>query len=88
MRRLWLTFAQTVTVCVAILFVVKTLKPEWLAQLPSTGVGIAEIATVHEAAPGADATRPGSHADAAKKAVPAVVHIFTSQEVKGRAIPS
>ncbi|MBP6638187.1 MAG: trypsin-like peptidase domain-containing protein, partial [Sulfuritalea sp.] len=87
MRRLWLTFAQTVTVCVAILFVVKTLKPEWLAQLPSTGVGIAEIATVHEAAPGVDATRPGSHAEAARKAVPAVVHIFTSQEVKGARHP-
>ena len=87
MRRLWLTFAQTVTVCVAILFVVKTLKPEWLAQLPSTGSGIAEIATVHEAAPGTDANRPGSYAEAAKKAVPAVVHIFTSQEVKGTRHP-
>jgi Do/DeqQ family serine protease len=83
MRRLWLTFAQTVTVCVAILFVVKTLKPEWLAQLPSSGTGLAEIATVHEAVPGADASRPGSFAEAAKTAVPAVVHIFTSQEVKG-----
>jgi serine protease DegQ len=87
MRRLWLTFAQTVTVCVAILFVVKTLKPEWLAHLPSTP-GSAEVATVLEAAPGAEASRPGSFADAAKKAVPAVVHIFTSQEVKGRATPS
>jgi serine protease DegQ len=87
MRRLWLTFAQTVTVCVAILFVVKTLKPEWLAQMPSSGTGIAEIATVHEAVPGADASRPGSFAEAAKKAVPAVVHIFTSQEVKGARHP-
>ena len=30
MHRLWLIFAQTVTVAVAILFVVMTLKPEWL----------------------------------------------------------
>ena len=30
MRRLWLIFAQTVTVAVAILFVTSTLKPEWL----------------------------------------------------------
>ena len=87
MRRLWLTFAQTVTVCVAILFVVKTLKPEWLAQMPSNGTGIAEIATVHEAVPGTDASRPGSFAEAAKKAIPAVVHIFTSQEVKGARHP-
>jgi serine protease DegQ len=83
MRRLWLTFAQTVTVCVAILFVVKTLKPEWLAHLPNTPGSGPEVATVLEAAPGAEASRPGSFADAAKKAVPAVVHIFTSQEVKG-----
>ncbi len=87
MRRLWLTFAQTVTICVAILFVVKTLKPEWLAQLPSSGSGFAEIATVHEALPGTEASRPGSFAEAAKQAVPAVVHIFTSQEVKGARHP-
>jgi Do/DeqQ family serine protease len=82
MRRLWLIFAQAVTVCVAILFVVKTLKPEWMAQWPSGTSGIADIATVIEAAPGGDAQRPGSYAEAAKRAVPAVVHIFTSQEVK------
>ena len=87
MRRLWLTFAQTVTVCVALLFVVKTLKPEWLVQWPASSGSIAEVATVHEAAPGADAVRPGSFAEAAKKAVPAVVHIFTSQEVKGARHP-
>ena len=87
MRRLWLTFAQTVTVCMALLFVVKTLKPEWLAQPPTSTTGIGEIATVREAAPGGDASRPGSFAEAAKKAVPAVVHIFTSQEVKGTRHP-
>ncbi|MCX7168330.1 MAG: Do family serine endopeptidase [Rhodocyclales bacterium] len=83
MRRLWLIFAQTVTICVAVLFVVKTLKPEWLAQMPSTGGGISEVATVLEAPAGSEVHRPGSYADAAKKAVPAVVYIFTSQEVKG-----
>ena len=87
MRRLWLTFAQTVTVCMALLFVVKTLKPEWLAQPPTSTTGMGEIATVREAAPGGDASRPGSFAEAAKKAVPAVVHIFTSQEVKGTCHP-
>ena len=30
MRRLWLLFAQTITVCLAIWFIVVTLKPEWL----------------------------------------------------------
>jgi Do/DeqQ family serine protease len=87
MRRLWLTFAQTVTVCMALLFVVKTLKPEWLAQFPTSTTGAGEITTVREAAPGAEVSRPGSFAEAAKKAVPAVVHIFTSQEVKGTRHP-
>jgi Do/DeqQ family serine protease len=80
MRRLWLTFAQTITVCVAILFSVKTLKPEWLAYWPVTPV-TTPVATVIEAAKGGD-QRPGSYADAAQKAIPAVVYIYTSQEVK------
>ena len=85
MRRLWLIFAQTVTICVAVLFVVKTLKPEWLGHLPSAGssVSVTETATVIEAPAGAESRRHGSYADAAQKAVPAVVHIFTSQEMKG-----
>src|SRR5258708_30968704 len=32
MRNLWLTFAQTATVAVGVLFVVTTLKPEWLGR--------------------------------------------------------
>ncbi len=32
MQRLWLIFAQTVTVLLAALFVVATLKPEWLPR--------------------------------------------------------
>jgi Do/DeqQ family serine protease len=83
MRRLWLIFAQTVTVCVAVLFVVKTLKPEWLSHLPSAGDGVAQVATVIEAPSGNETPHRGSYADAAQKALPAVVHIFTSQEVKG-----
>ena len=32
MRRTWLIFSQAVTVAVAVLFVVATLKPEWLPR--------------------------------------------------------
>ena len=35
MRRAWLLFAQTVTIAIALLFVVATLKPEWLDRAPS-----------------------------------------------------
>ncbi len=79
MRRLWLIFAQTVTLCVAILFVVQTLKPEWLAR----NVAPSSIAGIGEVSPNPVANQAiSSYADAARKAVPAVVHIYTSQAVK------
>ena len=34
MRKAWLLFSQTVTVAVALLFVVATLKPGWLKREP------------------------------------------------------
>jgi Do/DeqQ family serine protease len=83
MRRLWLIFAQTVTFCVAILFVVQTLKPEWLTRRAPEG-----IAEIKEAAPTPNTVKAvGSYADAARKAVPAVVHIYTSQEVRSQRQP-
>ncbi len=79
MKRLWLLFAQSVTVLVAAYFVVATLQPAWLhrsATLSSTSAGIALI----EAPPG-NAAQPamGSFSAAARKASPAVVSINTSK---------
>ena len=34
MHRLWLIFTQTVTVSLAVFFVISTLRPEWLAEPP------------------------------------------------------
>ena len=78
MKRLWLIFAQTVTICTAALFVVQTLKPEWLHRNSGGTV------TVQEAVlSGLGESRPvSSYAEAARKALPAVVHIYTSQEVR------
>jgi len=82
MRRLWLVFAQAVTVSVAVLFVVQTLKPEWLGNHASSSPQVGIVA-LHEAAPEADnARKVVSFNDAAKKALPAVVHIYTTQEVR------
>ena len=43
MRRLWLIFAQAVTISVAVLFVLNTLKPEWLrGATPASVIAILE----------------------------------------------
>ena len=77
MKRLWLLFAQTVTVLVAVWFVLITLKPEWV-QRPSWNTDL----QVFEVAPGANSPTlsAGSLSYAAKKASPAVVSINTSQK--------
>jgi len=77
MKRLWLLFAQTVTVLVAIWFVLITLKPDWV-QRPSWNTDL----QVFEVAPGANSptVSAGSLSYAAKKASPAVVSINTSQK--------
>jgi serine protease DegQ len=74
MKRQWLLFSQTVTVLVAIWFVVTTLKPEWLNPAASNGL------TLIEAVPNVSGTpMPGSLSPAAKLASPAVVSIATTQ---------
>ena len=78
MIRLWLIFAQSVTVLLAVLFVVATLKPAWLDRrhvLPT-------VVPVLEAPP--PAADPGTTAlpsfrNAAQRASPAVVSINTSK---------
>ena len=84
MKRLWLVFAQTVTVLLAAYFVVATLKPQWLnrgvAVPGSTGtISILEA----PAAPIGTAAAPGSLAGAVRQAAPAVVSINTSTTARG-----
>ena len=76
MKRLWLLFAQTVTVLLAALFVVSTLKPDWpVLQLQrSSPLGL-QVAP--SGPPGAAPT--GSFRLAAQKASAAVVSINTSK---------
>lgn len=80
MRRLWLLFAQTVTVALALWFIVATLKPEWLgraggSRLQSTAVQVRE-------ADGAASALQYSYRIASQRAMPAVVNIFTTKEAK------
>ena len=77
MRKLWLVFAQTATVCLAVLFVVSTLRPDLLSWNPR-----GNVVTITESQPETAARRIASFSDAAKKAMPAVVNIFTTKDVK------
>ncbi len=74
MRRLWLLFTQTVTVLVAIWFVLITLKPEWL-QRPSLWNADVQVLQAPASATG---NSVGSLSAAAKKASPSVVSINTA----------
>ena len=78
MRKLWLIFAQTVTVSLAVLFVVSTLKPEWLGK---PGLDTPRIVALQES-PLSSTPPAGSYREAARSALPAVVHIFTSQKIR------
>jgi len=79
MRKLWLIFAQAVTISLAALFVVVTLRPDLVSWSGHNG----GIVTVREAADG-PRERPNfvSLSPSAKKAMPSVVNIFTSKDVK------
>jgi len=73
MRRLWLLFSQTVTILVAVWFVLITLKPEWL-QRPSQWNSTLNVLEAPDTSNGSS----GSLRYAAKKASPSVVSINTS----------
>jgi serine protease DegQ len=86
LRKFWLLFAQACTLVLAALFVVATLRPDLLPRFAGTGnVVMLQQATV-PSAPAPSGAPPGaaSYADAAKLAMPAVVNIYTSKEMRGR----
>jgi serine protease DegQ len=91
MRKTWLIFSQAVTVAVAVLFVVTTLKPDWVHR--GAAVPAPSVVSINSVAPpailpanlpssGLPATNtaaPQSYSGAAKRASPAVVSITASK---------
>jgi serine protease DegQ len=77
LSRLWLLFAQAVTILLAALFIVATLKPEWISNIQMGSM--VESVTLREGAYDSSAMSPGSYHEAVKKSMPAVVNIFTSK---------
>ena len=79
MKRIWLLFAQSVTVLLAALFVVATLKPEWLNRSSVLPTLVPVIESTGSVLPGSSAPAVNSLREAAKAASPAVVSINTSK---------
>ena len=91
MKKLWLLFAQLTTFMVAALLVLSVFKPEWLsyrthptpAQGASSALNTTNLAVPFNVAPDpAATTSTSSYRAAAKKAMPAVVNIYTSKQVR------
>jgi serine protease DegQ len=75
MRKLWLVFTQSVTICLGILFVASLFRQDLLPHQAS-------LSTLHEVLREGTTPPAGSYREAARKAMPSVVNIFTSKEVK------
>ena len=88
-RRLWLLFAQAVTLGLATLFVLSTLKPEWLpAGGRNHGYVIQQMAPeAPVVASSAAMSGSASFSRAARQALPTVVHIFTSKQLPSHRHP-
>ena len=76
LNKYWLLFAQAVTVMLAALFIVATLKPEWLSE--SRVSSLVDTVSLKESNYD-DQLSPGSYHEAVKRSMPAVVNIFTSK---------
>lgn len=87
MRRIWLIFAQTVTISLAVLFVIATLRPQWLniSNQPSvTGDNRSLQPPLGSQAP---ILMPGSFADVIAKASPTVVNVYTTKRIALPRVP-
>lgn len=79
MRKHWLLFTQTVTIALAILFIIHTLRPELLPTAARNGV----VTLYESTAASTNGALPGTGLSvAAKKAMPSVVNIYTSTTIK------
>ncbi|MHB1331248.1 MAG: Do family serine endopeptidase [Sulfuriferula sp.] len=79
MRKFWLVFAQSTTIALGVLFVVVIFRPDWLTwRNTHNAPGI----TIREVSAPSVGSQVDSMSAAAKKAIPSVVNVFTSKEVR------
>ena len=84
MRKYWLLFAQAVTVALAVLFVLALFRPDLLHWKRGDGSPNLTIFQSNGTAPSGSTE---SFAGAAKRAIPAVVNVFTRKESRGERSP-
>ena len=92
MHKLWLIFAQTATICLALLFVISTMRPELLPRIihnnfVSGSVVNGGVVTLKQVTPNKKSApnsvlNLNSFSGVTKKVMPSVVSVFTSKEVK------
>jgi serine protease DegQ len=82
MHKLWLIFAQATTVALAALFVVSTLRPDLLPRRPPAGEVVTITQTTGKPLPAEPVSTGETYSAAARKAMPSVVNIFTTKEIK------
>ncbi len=82
MRKIWLIFAQSVTACLGLLFVLRMFYPQMLSQSllgsDQEPIIIKHATTESDSIPLAN--NAGTYSLAVKKAMPSVVNIFTSSK--------
>jgi serine protease DegQ len=86
LRKFWLLFAQACTLCIAVLFVVATLRPDLLPRLSGKAANVVTVqeSTAQPPVSTGGASHAVTYADAARRAMPAVVNIYSSKVVKSR----
>jgi serine protease DegQ len=87
MHKLWLIFAQTATVCLAMLFVISTMRPELLPWSMHSNAVNGGVVTLKQVTPDKESDpnsviNLNSFSGVTKKVMPSVVSVFTSKEVK------
>ena len=80
MQRIWLIFAQSVTACLGLLFVLRLFYPH-LLENKQDAIVINQVESSAASRPSTKTTMVGSYSAAANKAMPAVVNIFTSSKL-------
>lgn len=83
MKRLWLIFAQSATVALGVCLALSVWRPDLLAWPAPQGKQVVTLTQAPATTPSTSRqSMLGSYADAAAKARPAVVNIYTSKQVK------